>query len=59
MKFIILGVAAGGAAAAFLTAATAGAEVSETPVTWTPTYNVDTAEILQAANFFFNYWAFT
>ncbi|MEZ0382737.1 hypothetical protein [Mycobacterium sp. pW045] len=59
MKLIILGVAAGGAAAAFLTAATAGAEVSETPGTWTPTYNVDTAEILQSANSFANTWAVT
>ncbi|MGB3284840.1 hypothetical protein [Mycolicibacter algericus] len=59
MKLIILGVAAGGAAAAFLTAATAGAEVSETPGTWTPTYNIDTAEILQAANSFTNTWAVT
>jgi hypothetical protein len=57
MKFIVLGVAAGGAAAAFLTAATASAD--GTAVTWTPTYNVDTAEVLQAANSFTNTWAVT
>jgi hypothetical protein len=59
MKFITLGAVVGGAAAAaFLTAATANAtETPENPVTWTPTYNVDNAEILQAANSLTTTWA--
>ncbi|NDJ91805.1 hypothetical protein [Mycolicibacter kumamotonensis] len=59
MKFRALGVAVGGAAAAaFLAAGTANADTAETPApTWTPVYQIDTAEVLQQANSFINTWA--
>lgn len=46
MKFVGLGVVAGGAmAAAFLGTATANADT-----TWTPDYTIDDAQVLQGAN---------
>lgn len=59
MKLLGLGIVAGGAVAAtLLSAATANAGTTPPPApAWSPTYNVDTAEILQQANSFTNTWA--